>query len=287
MRTLFAALILTALTGPAFAAAPAACTAVPFQYVKGRILLPLEVEGHALRVLMDTGGDLSLTLSDAVLKKLRGVKATGKTARMGDLTGAIREQPVHLLSALTFAGRSFANVEVIPDHEWGLGTRESLRNPVDGVMGMGILGKQPFTLDLAGNTLYVGDRCQCADKLGKQWLEQPLIVDGNGLNVTFALDGQAQRFVIDSAATVSVLHTASVPKGEHLQACQQRMPNAAPCLRLLPRKALTGGQAIVPPALYVLDFKGLPVDGLLGIDYLQQLYVHIDVPGRVLALRQR
>lgn len=287
MRTLFAALILTALTGPAFAAAPAACTAVPFQYVKGRILLPLEVEGHSLRVLMDTGGDLSLTLSDAVLKKLRGVKATGKTARMGDLTGAIQEHPVHTLSALTFAGRSFANVEVIPDHQWGLGTRKSLSSPEDGVMGMGILGKQPFTLDLAGKTLYVGDRRQCADKLGKQWLEQPLHVDGNGLNVAFALDGQAQRFVIDSGATISILHPTSVPKGEHLQACQQRMPNGAPCFRLLPRKALTGGQAIVPPALYVLDFKGLPVDGLLGIDYLQQLYVHIDVPGRVLALRQR
>lgn len=288
MRALLATLALAAFAAPAFAAAPAACTAIPFQRVDDQIVLPIEVEGRSLRVLMDTGANLDLTLTESVLKSLRGVKATGKTARMGDASGAVRELPLHHMPALTFAGRSFADVEVMPDHEWGLASSgEDLRNPVDGVVGLGILGKQPFTLDLAGNTLYVGDRGQCADKLGKRWLEQPLELDKGGLNVTLSLDGQERRFLIDTAATQSFLLKASAPAGEKLQACQAPMPNGMPCLRLQPRQTLAGGQAIASPALYVLDFQGPPADGFLGSDYLQHFLVHLDVPGHVIALGPR
>ncbi len=117
----------------------------------GQVLVTCLVGGQALRMMLDTGATHTVlhTESAAKLEQARWLDTGNMIFR-----GNAKHPPKMLVASLQAGGTS------VPEFPFMVlpldAVRQSLETPIDGILGMDVLGGLPFTFDLRNQEYYWG-----------------------------------------------------------------------------------------------------------------------------------
>ena len=174
--------------------------AVPLEPRNRMFTVPVTVDGHALHLLLDTGGARSL-LIEATVRRL-AIPQDGRTFTvMVGLAGG-SPRPDANIASMQLGGVPLA-VDRLPVSSFGGSPN------IDGVLGLDIL--RDYDLDIDGPahtlTLYHVRSCALADP---PWSETALRVDraatiGSWMEMPFEIDGISGMATVDTGATFTMI----------------------------------------------------------------------------------
>jgi len=176
--------------------------ALDMTVIHDRITVPATINGHDVRVALDTGGEFSAIDPDAVAPLgLREISLSGNAVQLFGgfrLSSAARADSFEL-GKLTSEHMSFS---VFPPHFFPDG--------VAGLIGADVLGNFDVEVDFANSKVNLFRRNDCGEKViywpATAWGEADLIEsDDNHLVTKVTLDGQSLHAMLDTGAPLSVM----------------------------------------------------------------------------------
>ncbi len=292
MRLMLLGCLCLALSGQANSATSTTCEAVPIGFTsEGQLMLPIRVNQRSLEVELD-GGAVSLILSPSALQRVRA-QPTSRSITVGGLEGSRQARQIHLIREMRIGTAIFRDVDAIADFAWGVGSNgPKAHSDGDGTLGLISLVGRSILIDVPGRRLGVGNVDDCLHMLPDNHVVFPLQLDEDGLSVQLRFDGTAVRLNFDIGSTASFVKPSSLPANASLEPCSYAMPEGAPCRAYTPGNVsgvdeATGHQPLTSPTLLLLPIDQIEADGLLGIDYLQDKVVLLDLANKRLFLARR
>ncbi|MBE1237011.1 aspartyl protease family protein [Phaeovibrio sulfidiphilus] len=270
--------------------ARSATTSLPLQTDDlGIANVDMPLGGTTERFILDTGSRDALHLPASLSATIPGLRWTGEKARSLDLTGTVSESDRFVIPRLSLGHLTLRDVQGVALKPWGLSIG-GYSAPEAGVPVVGLeFFKDLWTLiDLPNNRLTLGDR----GPLSRDgWTELPYRLDEEGLVVMMTDGTRTYPFVLDTAASASLVKAEILPEGAPrvpLDAIRPASPNpgsggnsGAPQtgeLRFTPLKVAGIDDS---PVFYALVWQGLPedfrLDGLLGQDFFERFAVQFNM----------
>jgi hypothetical protein len=233
---------------------------LPLTLLRNNPVTSIEVAGHEIKILVDTGGGV-LTLSREALTQAGAVELAGEPAIWTDAYGQAHKARRFRVPQVRIGGRSFTNLEAIEAHE-------AIPNgpPVPNVLGREFLRQFIVLVDYPGRmmTLLSPQTADVeAEAMGCKGTRVPFErTSAPGLAITqVKLDGATMRLVWDTGATYS-----SLPAGV---VTAYQLPTTAAVGQKPPfyntKRLIIGGSDFGPLEFVVLPLE-LPSDfeGMLG-----------------------
>lgn len=266
-------------TGPAAACVVDRLTTVPLEDAGPLMLVPVEVNGHPGRFILDTGAALSV-VTPAAVERL-GLDLDEWTATTLRGVGGVERRRNAIPRSLSLGGVALHRRALAADQTLRVAT---MAVPADGLLGRDFLFGFDLDLDPAGRTLSLYRATACTGRFlpwsGPYAAVPVTVAAGSAWWVPVELDGIRLRGLLDSGAGMSFL---AAPGMARLSLTMEGLA-ADPALTVTgvgPRgviarrhrfRSMTIGTAVTPdPDLTVAPVQLSPVsDLLLGADWIRR-----------------
>ncbi len=206
-RVLLAALALASLAAAARAAPPpcAPLATASLRDVAGFLLVPVDLDGAAASVLIDTGSDAGLIDGGAV-RALGLAPGTRRLATLEGTGGGGRAVPVVLVPRMLLGGLAIRN---LPMPVGSLPEAPNVSPPVVGLIGGDLLGRFAVGIDVPdGRFELLPDTPRCAAPLAPGPADTiPLEASGDRRMLTARLDGLGVTALLDTGARSRIVAT--------------------------------------------------------------------------------
>lgn len=288
-----------------FAASPA--LSGPFESPAGFVILKARLEGrHALRLLLDTGDPLDLTLHEEVGRAL-GLSASPPVERDrlglgGRVRTLVRTARIGVLEieGLVWRDREILLAPAAPQFEAGLGER------VDGFLGTGLLRELRLVIDYPARTLSLSRHAPVPRAPEEGGFPPDAGSDSTRLHlcsgrpfVNVLIHGREKRgALIDTASAASLIDVRiSGPTGSPSGAPLDLVDGGGAVIRTAPRRLASlgvGGATLENILLVPLDLRRrldpllpdrpAPVSFVIGADLLSAHQVVLDFAAELFRL---
>jgi len=244
--------------------------------------VPVTIGKAHTSLLLDTGGQIGITLSRSLIKRAGTVHILPHTSRHGDAAGHVFE--VHDIEAdgVALAGLALDRVSGEVNYRWGLLAGKSKHAPDDlealharGVIGLGALAPRPLLIDYPHGTMTVYPAGEAPKPASGHWLSVPMSYDKLGVSVSLHVGDKVLRMVLDTGSNATIVNPSALDAARFPELCAVREGNDCGDISL-PAVSDDTGNALGDIPVRAVDLKGVPFDGLLGGDFLKQHAVLID-----------
>jgi hypothetical protein len=266
---------------PAFAIVFAPCVSaeratVPLQIHNGFPIFTARIDGKAVPLVFDLGGDFYLTLSESALSGLNTTPLS-QSYEFSDAKGNILKSPMFKVRRIEIGAAAFTDVvgHVDTSHP----TYKAQTDGREGMIGAPFLEKYKVVLDYVHRemTLIPGESAVPGGD-GCAGTEVPFLPQWQGSAVTKAVtDAGELTMVWDTGAPLSIIRKGRV------QESGLKTENAI----LNSAKFELAGVNFGPLQLRVFDYvEPAGTDGFIGYTFFERNVVCIDFPGNRLFIRK-
>ena len=272
-----------------FAATSSAIAAetIPVRMIDGLPVVEVRLGGIKADFLLDTGGQLAITVPPPLINAATGVSLGTEQRKMGDAAGN-----VFMVKSLVAASVKLGSVDLGPmdglvNYKWGLkiGAGDAPEVTNKGVIGLGALSSRNLLLDLAAEQLVLFERGgqDRPDLAG--WRKVPFTYDKAGIIMQVIVNGATAAMSLDTAATTSVLNKGAALFSVIPSPCRGKPPRTPFCGMKQFKQARAGDGEIGALNVAVVEMQSVPFDGLLGIDFFLARKVFIDFDASTLFIQ--
>jgi hypothetical protein len=245
----------------------AAAIVLPLRFEDGNVLVDGSVDGHAVELIVDTGGKGSLQLTAAAAARA-GVKPDETLVSRIDPYGNTYSGPGFSVAELVVAGTAFRNLKGFVRGEAAGGGTGTL--PADGLLGMEFLRGYIARFDYAAGTLTLYSEDAREDAVAAcAGTSVPLFT--HPLRFWMAAvqtDHGAFRAIFDSGATYSMISSSAAAAAE--------LPLRDDLYRTA--RLVLASRDFGPLDLVSIDLHVPGADALLGYNFFEQHVVCFDGP---------
>lgn len=265
-----------------------AAEAIPVRMIEGLPVIEVQLGAIKADFLIDTGGQLAITVPPPLINSATGVMLGTDQRKMGDAAGN-----VFMVQSLVATNVKLGSVELGPvdglvNYKWGLkiGAGDAPEVTKKGVLGLGALSSRNVLLDLGAGRLALFDRGgqDRPDLTG--WRQIPFTYDKAGVVIQISVNGATGAMSLDTAATTSVVNKSAALLAATASPCRGQPPSTQFCGMKEFKQVRAGDGAIGSLTAAVVELKGVPFDGLLGIDFFLKRKVFIDFEAKTLFVRE-
>jgi predicted aspartyl protease len=238
---------------------PSDTLVLPLTFIEGLPQIDVAVGNTHLTLIVDTGAYAAIALSPPTLARLAGVTYTGDARKFSDARGDVHTAKEFVLDEIalgTLRVHDVAGQELVFANDYAPPNR-------DGYVGRPLFVRHRLLVDYAARTLtMLSGATQSMETSFRARAPAVLAIEDVGLVVDAVLDGVSRRFVVDTAATHSMLRA-----------------DAAGEQRATTRTLAIAGVTL--DAFDVVEMDGGPpgVDGILGRNLFEGRRVLMDLPG--------
>lgn len=266
---------------PVFATVFAPCvsaerTTVPLKIHNGFPIFTAKIEGKALPLVFDLGGDFFLTLSESALSALNTTPLS-QTYEFSDAKGNILKSPMFKVGRIEIGEAAFT--DVVGHADISHPTYKAQTDGREGMIGAPFLQKYKVVLDYVHRemTLIPGESAVPSND-GCAGTEVPFMPEWQGSAVTKATtDAGELTMVWDTGAPLSMIRKGRV------QESGLKIENAV----LNSAKFELAGVNFGPLQLRVFDYvEPAGTDGFIGYTFFERNVVCIDFPRSRLFIRK-
>lgn len=250
-------------------------------------LIPVTLGTVTTHLMLDTGGQIGITVPEALVGPATGVFLTGRQERRIDATGKVSRVRQLIAPIVDLDTAKLGPVAGSVNYEWGLRINDDERMPTPeslnaGVIGLGALSSHNLLLDMAQQRLLLYARGSAEQPDIAAWRQIPFTYDESGILVTLTADGVPLRFSLDTGASSSMLSRDAAIFAKRPSPCAGEQADDAHCgmWRLEPLES--EGAPFAGVDVLVAPMAGVPFDGLIGMDFLRAHKVYIDFDTRTL-----
>lgn len=260
---------------------------VPLTFIGDIPFVTVKVGAASSRMMIDSGGALGISLTQATVDKAGSVTVLPQKTRFSDVNGALYEVPNLLARGIVVGATQLAAVDGRLHVLWGgapPGSPDELTKARhDGAIGLAAFGPRALMFDYrrAAMTIYAPGEPPQAVQQG--WHTLRLDYGKEGPNVTLVVGGKPLKFVLDTGAQVNIVNTDSLAPGSAQAPCGN--PAVATCdPRELGPVRDSSGRLLGSMSAERGTLAGAPFDGLLGAPFFQRYRVLFDLPGKRLLI---
>jgi hypothetical protein len=271
----------------AAASSASAAEAIPVRMIDG--LPVVEVHLGAIRAdfLLDTGGQLAITVPPPLINGATGVRLGTDHRKMGDAAGNVFMVQSLVATSVKLGSVELGPVDGLVNYKWGLkiGAGDAPEVTKKGVLGLGALSSRNVLLDLGAGRLALFDRGgqDRPDLTG--WRQIPFTYDKAGVVLEVSVNGATGAMSLDTAATTPVVSKSAALLAATTSPCRGKAPSTQFCGMKEFKQVRAGDGVIGSLTAAVVELKGVPFDGLLGIDFFLKRKVFIDFDAKTLFVR--
>ena len=127
-----------------------AAEAVPVRLIDGLPMIQVQLGAIKADFLLDTGGQLGITVPPPLINAATGVRLGTEQRKMGDAAGNVFLVQSLLATSLKLASAELGPVDGLVNYKWGLkiGPGEAPEVTKKGAIGLGALSSRNILLDL-------------------------------------------------------------------------------------------------------------------------------------------
>lgn len=283
---------------------------LPIERAHGYVIVPVQLEGKKLRLLLDTGGGSDITLNQSTVEALKLQKLADS-----EVVGVSGKEPakLYLGKRLTLGGQSFGPIPIV-------GVKSAV-GPFDGIMGVSPFDHDVVTIDLQHNrlTLSRGKTAMAPPAApGNRLLVVPFHYFESNVLIPLSMGNQPTWSLVDTGfdgySTLSLRLARQIAAGRRKgtyaetdidgkfgigadETKQRALGFVDPVPLKIAGSPASGGDLIVPMkdafGISMLDKRISPstnfeLGSLLGISFLMTAErITIDYPHRLLTLERR
>ena len=146
--------------------------------------------------------------------------STGRTVKSIDLAGKVREDTEFLIPELQMNGMIFRNVTGQYLSDWGVGKSE-FQLPV---IGFDVLQQKELVIDFPQKRILMSDAPILFDKLYKSAKNLRFTSADEGLIISAHIGSQEWSFVLDCAASISIIKDSAIIDKALISPCTINLP---------------------------------------------------------------
>ena len=250
----------------------------------------IEVQLGAIKAdfLLDTGGQLAITVPPPLINSATGVMLGTDQRKMGDAAGDVFMVQSLVATSVKLGSVELGPVDGLVNYKWSLkiGAGDAPEVTKKGVLGLGALSSRNVLLDLSAGQLMLFERGgqDRPDLVG--WRKVPFTYDKAGIVMQVIVNGTAAAMSLETAATTSVLNKGAVLFSVTPSPCRSKPPTTPFCGMKQFKELHSGDGGIGSLTVAVAELQGVPFDGLLGIDFFLTRRVFIDFEARALFIQE-
>lgn len=273
----------------AFAAASGAIAAeaIPVRMIEGLPVIEVQLGAIKADFLLDTGGQLAITVPPPLINSATGIMLGTDQRKMGDAAGNVFMVQSLVATSVKLGSVELGPVDGLVNYKWGLkiGAGDAPEVTNKGVLGMGALSSRNVLLDLGGGRIVLFERGgqDRPDLTG--WRQIPFTYDKAGVVMQVSVNGATAAMSLDTAATTSVVSKGAALFASTASPCRGQPPSTQFCGMKTFKQIRAGDGEIGSLTAAVVELKGVPFDGLLGIDFFLKRQVFIDFNTKTLFVR--
>ena len=272
-----------------FAATSCASAAetIPVRFIDGLPVVEVRLGAIKADFLLDTGGQLAITVPPPLINAATGVSLGTQQRKMGDAAGNVFMVQSLVTTSVKLGSVELGPVDGLVNYKWGLkiGAGDAPEVTNKGVIGLGALSSRNILLDLRAGRLALFDRSgqDRPDLTG--WRKAPFTYDKAGIVMQITVNGKAAAMSLDTAATTSVVSKDAALFAATASPCRGQPPATQFCGMKEFKQVRAGDGVIGSLTAAVVELKGVPFDGLLGVDFFRKRKVFIDFDAKTLFVR--
>ena len=264
-----------------------AADTVPVRMIDGLPVVEVQLGAIKADFLLDTGGQLGITVPPPLINNATGVKLGAEQRKMGDAAGNIFMVQSLVATTLKLASSELGPVNGLVNYKWGLkiGPGEAPEVTNKGAIGLGALSTRNILLDLAAGRLVLFEKGGQDRPDVASWRQVPFTYDKAGVVMQVAVNGGTASMSLDTAATTSMINKDAALFAATPSPCRGKPPSTPFCGMKQFKRVKAGDGEIGALTVAVAQLQGVPFDGLLGIDFFLGRKVFIDFDSKVLFIQ--
>ncbi|EMI5490238.1 hypothetical protein REJ26_001326 [Providencia stuartii] len=232
-------------------------------------------------LMLDTGSSSGLHLELDGFNKLKNYESSnindGGVRRFIDITGMEKKVSSINISQLEISNMYFHDFEVVNLKPWGLAIGDELPNSE--VIGLGMFKNKIVMMDFENNRIEI---LHYLPRDIDAWSLYSVNKEKSGLVINAMIEKKLLRFIIDTAASHSIIFESKLPDKAKLLGCNVFSPDLlyTDCKVVEFYMKNRMSRVIKSPAMIVSSIENdeIDFDGLLGMTYLKNKVIIIDLP---------
>jgi hypothetical protein len=226
-------------------------------------IVEMTIDTHRFKFYLDMGAK-GLHLPEETLGIIDGAHLTGRTISSIDLAGNVREDAEFIIPELQINGLTFHNVNGQSLSNWGVGESEfSLP-----VVGIDVLRQKDFIIDFPRKRLLISDTPIDFGTLYPSTKDLRFEDIDEGLAVSVYVGENEWPFVLDSAASISIINASADIEEELITPCALDLP-WGPCEKVSAHIDCGSRNFVLDLILMPLPDQFKPM-GVIGYDFFSQ-----------------
>ena len=243
----------------------------------------LKLNGTEHTALLDLGSADGIHLPVGEIKKIKGLKYTGKTINSVNLAGETQQNKEFLIPSLTLQGMSFDNVIGVELTPWSvsIGEDKLAKQSDEIVLGLGFFKGKNISINYESKTLRIDNGKLKSSNTNKNTI--PFVVSAEGISMQLHSKNANYQMILDSGASSSIFVANKVNPKEELNSCDFDLGPELTCRSFNNPLNIAGYSFHSNILLFPVD-KRFSKDGILGGDFFHQFVVEIDFAHNYVAL---
>lgn len=251
---------------------------VPVTMIDGLPVIAVQLGAVKVDFLLDTGGQIGITVPDPLITGATKVALSGGEQKMTDAAGHVYLVRKVVAQSVRVGDAELGPVDGLVNYQWGLSVGKEGAPEVTkkGVIGLKALAIKNVLFDIAAGSVSLYDRgTQGPDVSG--WKRAKFEYDARGVVLRIVVNGVGAAMSLDTAATNSMIRKDAKLFSKTRSPCVGKKPDASFC-GMATLKVDAEGQepGVGSIEAAVVQMGAVPFDGLLGIDFFQSRRVYLD-----------
>ncbi|MCB1115922.1 MAG: hypothetical protein KDK71_05570 [Chlamydiia bacterium] len=250
-----------------------------------------EIEGISCPLVIDTGSCLESYIATQILDQLTCKVPLKSIEKWKTVKGEEFRSPTYSVPKMTLGEMRYRNPIIVPSSVdnsetflfWEDPGVKNTPHETAGHIGRPLLKKRNFLLDVKNKRMLFAKRIEAlseADYDPHTFFTVPFEITSKGMILSVDTDLGCKRLSFDTGATLTILHDHLYPKSIEMQKDHRGISFC---------KTLTfkmNGKDFGKKNLYFLTMpKDFDVDGILGMDFIQNHVIYIDFPKKTLYIQ--
>ncbi len=270
-----------ALDAVAAAAAEPEATAV-LHFIRGIPFLSVTIGKAKAELMLDTGGQLGITLDKALAKRAGTVSFLDEKSKHSDAAGNVVEIQNLLAQQVSIGKLKLDSVSGTENYKWGLSVGDG--KPADlnaaqkaGAIGLGALAPRPLLIDYRHKKLMFYKAGDTPNLSEAGWISLAMDYGKLGPLVNLQVNGQTLKMVLDTGASASIVSPPSLDPAKFVDVCKDKKEGSNYCGHKDFADVKTdGGVSLGTLPVELVEIQGPPFDGLLGAYFFDAHLVFMD-----------
>lgn len=251
-------------------------------------IIDLEIENEKLSLMLDTGSSEGFHLKNDNIKKIfnnESLDVKNKVPyRYMDILGNENNVTSWTVDKLSISNVIFNNVKIVELQPWGLNIGEKIIQTE--VVGLGIFYEKKIILDFKKNKLII---LKDTPEYIKNWSSYPIEQTKSGLKIIAYAQSKPLNFIIDTAASHSIIFSSRLPNRNKHLGCNvissEALSSDCNVQNILIRDDKGNIQNEYAIKINSLPPKNIEFDGLLGMSFMKNKIILIDLATKVLYIQ--